>query len=231
LEELGEGYIRQETFTKRLTELNEEFVSKVDEVQSIRQQLVEELEGVALQGSVELQQYRNVDWDTLKARDPVAYKEHRLRFIELQEKVDAVKHRREGLKALHSQAEKLKHDRHVQRQMELATQAIPELKNPETVQKLIRFGQEVGLSEAEVRSIDDARELFVLNQARLYQESQRVRKEVEQRKEKKVAPKGFTPGAKEPANAEALKSTKRLKERLRATHSMDDAAMLLTNYI
>ena len=230
-EELVSGYLRNEEFTKRQTELEEKAQAKEAELDVERQRVADYLDGLILEGNVTLQKYRNFNWERLRADDPVAYRDARLEYIEAQEAQEARQGRRNQIAAMHQRAQEIKHESYLKSQKALAQKLIPEVADDSFVQSLVDYGKSVGLSEEDVRGISDAKSLFILNQARLFAESQVKKKEALQKKVSKDLPPVIKPGApKTKAQADSQRSKVGMAK-LRSTGNVRDAASILIDFV
>lgn len=229
-EELRSGYLRNEQLVKRQQELESQYSEKLAETEQYQQRLIEELELAAVENASELQRYRNLDWERLKNDDPDLYKDTRLRYIELQEAVQSKQAKRNQVLALHQQAQEIKHQAYLKTQQELAARLIPELNDEGFVDSVLNYGKQIGFSEDEMRGIADARVLFLLNQARLYANSQIKRKEAKEKMPKEL-PKVVKPGTPRSPSQEGNRKTRELQSKLSKTHDMRTAAALLEQFI
>lgn len=229
-EELLSGYLRNETLVKRQNELEEEYQAKTVELETDRQRLAEQLDALLLEGNVTLQKYRNVDWNALKQEDPESYRQARLEYIEAQETAQFHTQRRNQLAALDAQAKQLRHSAYLKSQHQLAEKLIPELKEEGFVDNLLKYGKSIGFTEDDIRGISDAKALFILNQARLYAESQVKRKEAHVKVSKDLPPV-IKPGAPKTKAQEGSHSAKVARAQLGKTHSIRDAAAVLLDFV
>ena len=229
-EELLSGYLRNETLVKRQNELEEEYQAKTVELETDRQRLAEQLDALLLEGNVTLQKYRNVDWNALKQEDPESYRQARLEYIEAQEVAQFHTQRRNQLAELDAQAKQLRHNAYLKSQHQLAEKLIPELKEEGFVDNLLKYGKSIGFTEDDIRGISDAKALFILNQARLYAESQVKRKEAHVKVSKDLPPV-IKPGAPKTKAQEGSHSAKIAREKLGKTHSLRDAAAVLLDFV
>lgn len=229
-EELRSGYLRNEQLVKRQQELESQYEDKISETEQYQQRLIEELELSAVESASELQRYRGLNWEQLKVDDPELYKDTRLRYIELQEAVQSKQAKRNQVLSLHQQAQNLKHQAYLKSQQELAARLIPEIKNEDFVESVLSYGKQIGFSEDEMKSIADARVLFLLNQARLYANSQTKRKEAKEKMPKEL-PKVVKPGAPRAPSVEGNRKTRDLQSKLSKNHDMRTAAALLEQFI
>ena len=230
-EELFAGYLRNEELVKRQTELETVAAEREAELEAERQRLADYLDEVILEGNVTLQKYKNVNWNELRAEDPEAYRQVRLEYVEAQEQQEARLSRRNAIAQMHKQAQAIKHQAYLRSQHELAQKLIPELKEEGFNNKIIEFGKSIGYSEDELRGIADAKALFVLNQARLYAESQVRKKAALEKKVSKDLPPVVKPGAPKTKAQESSNKQREAVNRLRQTKNLRDAASVLMDYV
>jgi hypothetical protein len=229
-EELRSGYLRNEQLVQRQGELEEEYSAKVIELEQDRQQLAEQLDALLLEGNVALQKYRNVNWEQFKQQDPDGYKQARLDYMEAQEQVQARAYRRNQIQALDNEASRIRHEAYLKSQQTIAATLIPELKEAGFIDNLLKYGKSVGYTEEDIRGIADAKALFILNQARLYAESQVKRKEAKAKVSKDLPPV-IKPGVpKTKAQADGQRSKAGLTQ-LRKTGNIKDAASILLDFV
>lgn len=225
LEELKTGYLRNEDLVQRRVALESEYSDKVTELEADREALRAELEQLTIMTMGNANRYDQVNWQQLKAQDPAKYQELRLEALEVKEQADALAKRRSDITALTKQAARLKQEARVQSQLVLARELIPEFNSdPDFGKKILAFSKTLGYTDDEVAAIDDARQLAVLNQARLYAESQVRKKAAVELKVTKDLPPALKPGAPKASNAEATKKTKLARQRLGNEKSIDAAA-------
>lgn len=230
-EELYSGYLRNEELVKRQTEVETKLQEREAELEAEQARVADYLEQLLLEGNVVIQKYRNIDWESLKAEDPDGYKQARLEFIEAQEQQQARAARRDQIVNMHKKAQEIKHQAYLQSQHKLAEQLIPELKQEGFADQLISFGKSVGYTEDELKSISDAKALFVLNQARLYAESQVRKKAALEKKVSKDLPPVVKPGAPKTKAQESSKQRREAIGKLKTTHSLRDAASVLMDFV
>lgn len=230
-EELYSGYLRNEELVKRQTEVESKLQEREAELEAEQARVADYLEQLLLEGNVVIQKYRNIDWEGLKAEDPDTYKQARLEFIEAQEQQQARAARRDQIVNMHKKAQEIKHQAYLQGQHKLAEQLIPELKQEGFADQLISFGKSIGYTEDELKSISDAKALFVLNQARLYAESQVRKKAALEKKVSKDLPPVVKPGAPKTKAQESSKQRREAIGKLKSTHSLRDAASVLMDFV
>lgn len=226
MEELQAGYLRNEQLVKRQTELESQFAEKERQLEEKEIQLTQELDNVIAGQAVELAQYQRVNWEQLKAEDPDQYAVLRAQYFDAQERFQQNRERQRQVLELRNKAEELKHQAYLRTQGELVRKLVPEFEDPEFQKTLVAFGEKLGYTENEVRSISNARDIYVLNQARLYAETQARRKAAEEKKVSKEVPPVLKPGAPKATGQEQKQKAKAAAQRFAKSHSARDAAQL-----
>lgn len=226
LTELKSGYLRQEEFTKRVTELEQKASEFQEQVSEREVALQRELEMAQVILAGDLSKYDNVDWNRLKTEDPATYQQLRLEAIDAKESLQGLQNRRNQIQSLHEEAQKIKQAVHVKAQIELATKLMPEFKEATFRDGLIKYGKDIGYTEDELYSMTDARQLLLLNQARLYAEGQVRRKEAVAKKATKELPPVVKAGAPKAKGSESKQAIKLASARFAKDHSVESAAAL-----
>lgn len=226
LTELKTGYLRQEEYTKRVTELEQKAEAFQEQVSEREVALQRELEMAQVILAGDLSKYDNVDWERLKTDDPATYQRLRLEAIDAKESLQGLQNRRNQIQSLHEEAQKIKQSVHVKAQIELATKLMPEFKEATFRDGLIKYGKDIGYTEDELYSMTDARQLLLLNQARLYAEGQVRRKEAVAKKATKELPPVVKAGAPKAKGSESKQAIKLASARFAKDHSVESAAAL-----
>lgn len=226
LTELKTGYLRQEEYTKRVTELEQKAEAFQEQVSEREVALQRELEMAQVILAGDLSKYDKIDWERLKAEDPASYQQLRLEAIDAKESLQGLQNRRNQIQSLHEEAQKIKQAVHVKAQIELATKLMPEFKEAAFRDGLIKYGKDIGYTEDELYSMTDARQLLLLNQARLYAEGQVRRKEAVAKKATKELPPVVKAGAPKAKGSESKQAIKLASARFAKDHSVESAAAL-----
>lgn len=226
LTELKTGYLRQEEYTKRVTELEQKAEAFQEQVSEREVALQRELEMAQVILAGDLSKYDKVDWEQLKTDDPATYQRLRLEAIDAKESLQGLQNRRNQIQSLHEEAQKIKQAVHVKAQIELATKLMPEFKEATFRDGLIKYGKDIGYTEDELYSMTDARQLLLLNQARLYAEGQVRRKEAVAKKATKELPPVVKAGAPKAKGSETKQAIKLASARFAKDHSVESAAAL-----
>ncbi|ARB31563.1 scaffolding protein [Pseudomonas tolaasii] len=224
LEELKSGYLRQEEFVNRQTALENDYLAKFEEVDAERSKLIDEIEQYAVIAIAGANQYKNINWDALRQQDPAKYQTLRLEALEAQERADGLAKRRSDLKAIANQREQILHQARVKHQTELAQKLIPEMAEADWAERMFKYGATVGYTPEDIGNIADARQLAVLNAARLWSESQVRRKAAAAKKDPVEVPEAIRPAARQSGTPEQSKQIKTALNRLRKDQSVDAAA-------
>lgn len=231
LVELKSGYLRQEEYTKRLAEVE----TKREEIETQLSQrevdLNRELELVQVMITGDLRKYDQVDWNRLKQEDPAKYQELRLEAVEAKERVQGIANRRAQIDAMRAKADQLKHEAYVKRQVEIAEKLIPNFREPEFKNAIVKYGESVGYTESEILGMSDARQLLLLNQARLYSEGQVRRKAALEQKVPEKLPPVVKAGAPKAKNSTAKVKAKQTGQRFAQEKSVEAAAAHFMNIV
>lgn len=234
LDELKKGYQLQKDYTQKTQVLSEER-TQVDtlkqQLESERQKYIQINQEILSQQQHALQAFDSVDWAELKATDPMGYmekvaekQEAERQFTEQQAKAERAltEQQAEANQRLQS---------YLQEQSVIVAQAIPEYSDPEQGEvfrnSIAQYARESGYADQEIQSIADARDLIVLNKARLYDELQAKRQEVRKKKGKakpSVRIKSSSPQGNVTKKTKAIEAK---KQKLARSGRTQDAESLL----
>ena len=184
LDELMKGYSRQSDYTKKTQEISEQrkqFQSSAEkhevemaQIRNERQQYVQTLQNIIEGSTQSLDKFVDVDWDTLKATNPIEYVTKREEYREMQEKIQAIQHEQVAVQSKQSEDMKQLHAQTLQREHQLMADALPEWGDPKKQHEIgshIRdYARVQGFSDEEIGSLVDHRSLIVLRKAMLYDE-------------------------------------------------------------
>jgi hypothetical protein len=228
--ELRAGYLRNEDYANKVVAHEAEYDSKLAALETREAELAEELRLASVMVTGDLNAYEQINWVGLKAADPAKYQELRVEYVEAKERAAAVEARRQNINAMHSKAQELRHQAYLKGQMALADSIVPGWREPKFLEDLVAFGKSVGHTEEEIRGISDARHLLVLNQAKLYAESQVRRKEAMDKKVTTKLPPVNKPGAVKEKTSTDRQVVKNAKAAFQRDKSVESAAALLMNF-
>ena len=238
LDELTKGYSRQSDYTRKtqelasernnMAQLQEQWSAEISQAQNERQQYVNALGQIVQQSMIGLEQFNDVDWDTLKEEDPIAWvtksqelknAQERIRTYQ-QQAIHAEKQSNQEVAKMRAMAAQEEHKKLVQ--------VLPEWSDNEARGKLATdlwsYATTQGFSENELNEVIDHRQFLVLMKAKKYDDLQNA-----DVKSKKIKNKPKVIRAGKGTNKKQTASSKRnvQMKRLRQTGHVDDAATLL----
>jgi len=238
LDELTKGYSRQSDYTRKtqelasernnMAQLQEQWSAEISQAQNERQQYVNALGQIVQQSMIGLEQFNDVDWDTLKEEDPIAWvtksqelknAQERIRTYQ-QQAIHAEKQSNQEVAKIRAMAAQEEHKKLVQ--------VLPEWSDNEARGKLATdlwsYASTQGFTENELNEVIDHRQFLVLMKAKKYDDLQNA-----DVKSKKIKNKPKVIRAGKGTNKKQTASSKRnvQMKRLRQTGHVDDAATLL----
>ena len=241
-DELLEGYSRQSDYTKKtqalaedrkeIEQVREQFKSEYGGLQTERSQYQQALGQLGAQLNAGIMRYQGVDWEKLKADDPVAYVTKRDEFREEQERIQAVHGQMQAVQQQQQADADRMHREAVVEQTAMLGKLIPEWNDAEkqpTISKSIReYALAEGYAKEEVDALIDARSVNVLLKAMRYDELQKA-----DVKTKKVRnrPKMAKPGTKRSKSDAARRRKAELSSKLEKSGKAVDAARLIEDLI
>jgi len=242
LNELLNGYSRQSDYTKKTQQLSQErqqmgqlqqqWQQEMIAAQTERQQYIDALGQVVNQSMTGLEEYANIDWETLKEDDPIAYVTRRDEFREAQENVRAM----QGQQAYAMQQQDAEMQNAIQyrtrEEMGMLVQKVPEWKDKETRQELTKNLREYatgqGFSPEEISSLIDHRSLIVLMKAQKYDAMQNSDVKSKKLKNKPSVIRAGTERSKK--SGDKVKRTAQMK-RLKQSGKVQDASALFEDFV
>ena len=242
LDELLSGYSRQSDYTKKtqqlaqerqgMAQLQQQWQQEMIAAQTERQQYIDALGQVVNQSMTGLEEYANIDWETLKEDDPIAYVTRRDEFREAQENVRSMQEQQAY--AMQQQDAEMQNAIQYRTREELGmlVQKVPEWKDKETRQELTKNLREYatgqGFSPQEISSLIDHRSLIVLMKAQKYDAMQNT--DVKSKKLKNK-PSVIRPGSpKDRGSGNKAKRTAQMK-RLKQSGHIKDASALFEDFV
>lgn len=226
--ELKSGYLRNEDYVTKVQVHEAEYLEKSAKVEQLEAELAEELQHASVIAVGDLAKYDTINWVALKQADPAKYNELRVEATEAREAANQIIQRREVIKQMHTQAQQLRHNAYVKGQIELADKLVPGFREPEFFASLVKYGEQIGYSKQDIENISDARQLLLLNNARLFAEGVVRRKNAEATQRPKAElPPVVKPGQKKSASTANNQKSKVLSARLKSDGSVESAAAYL----
>lgn len=235
LEELRAGYSRQSDYTRKTQEIAQQRKTIEQEIQAAREErerYAKQLEELAtLQPQV--QEPSQEQWEALYRENPVEWVRQRELWRESKEKREKLVREQQQVAFQQQQEQAQKLQQTVTEERQKLVEAIPEWRDPEVAKREIgeirRFAMDAGFTENEVAQIYDHRAVKVLHDAVRYR--QLMNKQAALTPMKPKSPKTAPPGASATPAEQQSASAKKLKQRLRETGRLQDAAALMENML
>ena len=230
IDELKNGYQRQADYTRKSQALaegrkeNEAIQSERIRLEQERQMYANGLQMLKEQQSAKLQEFKDVDWSTLKEEDPYAYMLKKDEYRDAQDKARNAAQQQQIVQQQQQQQEAQSRATFVQDQYSQLVNALPEWDNKEsTVKEDIRkFAISSGYAPEEVDQLADHRSVLILKKA---MEFDKLTKKVAPKKKAiKKVPKVQKSGRGKVKSEAADDKTKKKRARLRKSGHQDDAA-------
>lgn len=225
--ELRAGYLRNEEFVNRAATLEAEHQEKVTALELKEAELAKELLAASVMINGDLSKFENINWEALKEKDPELYKNAKIEAMEAKEKASLLNQRRTAIEKMHTEAQRLRHQAYLQSQAKLAEKMIPEFNDEGFFDKIVAYAATVGFTADDVASIADARQLVLLNSARLHAESVVRKKETVEKKLPKDLPPVVKPGQTKATDSGKRKATNQAANRMKSEKSVEAAAAYL----
>lgn len=227
-DEVKNGYLRQQDYTQKTQALAKERQDQAEFVKAQMEsvtQMSREL-GQLHQIDATLQQYQNVDWQRLRAEDPLSYSTHLAEFNDLRARrgdvVQQIGQKQQQLTA--KQAELFATQ--TREAADHMAKVVPGFGEAH-LKQMKDFGLKHGFTADELGKIADKRMLEVLYKASAYDKAQAETKQAV----KKVAQLPTRAAKPAPASAPAAaQKVEKLKNRLAQTGSVKDFGALLSSF-
>jgi|TARA_R110002051_G_scaffold46058_5_gene92689 hypothetical protein len=242
LDELLKGYSRQSDYTKKTQELSQQrrgmddlhkkWESEIAQIGSERQYYVNALQS-AMDGSMgQLNQFANIDWETLKNENPLAYVTKRDEYRETQDNLRRFEAQQKEAIAAQKAANHESHQRMVHEEHGKLVEALPDWAEPDKRQSL---GEEIkayavsqGYSPQEIKGLVDHRNFLTLYKSMKYDKASSpdvVKKKV------KNKPRVIRAGSPRVKSDNDRTQRRKSMKRLQGTGHIDDASALLEDFI
>jgi len=163
-------------------------------------------------------------------KDPIGFMESKLQYDEDKSNYDQRMYQVQMMQQQTSAQQEQAHQAYLQEQVEVLTQYIPEIADPEKGGRLkgdiMQAGIDYGFTAEEMANVSDARYVRALNDARKYRQLIANRKQAQQKGSN--ARPVVKAGAKRTTDSQVA-SRKKAQSRLQNTGSIDDALGLILN--
>jgi hypothetical protein len=230
IDELKNGYQRQADYTRKSQALAEQR-KETENIQSERMQLEQErqmyangLQMLQEQQSAKLNDFSNVDWETLKQEDPYQYMIKKDELRDAQEKVQNVAQQQQHIQQEQMQQQQAAKSEFVRTEYARLIEALPEWEDKQsTIKTDIRdYASSIGFRPEEIDQLADHRSVLVIKKAMEFDKL--TKKVAPKKKAVKKVPKVQKSGrgnSKEDAATEAIKKK---RTRLQKSGKQQDAA-------
>ena len=234
LEELQSGYQRQQDYTRKTQALAEErktYEGKMSELEQTQATLMQNAQVVNEMLNAELKQFESVDWAKLKADDPVGYVQKQLEMQEVQKKQYELREHVQSAYEQNQKAQMEERQRFVEMERKEALKQFPQWKDDakrmDHQRRIVEYATSLGYSDQELQSIVATRDLLVLDKARQWDEYQKTKQQVTQKKSAPSVRKVVKSKGKPSESTSRKKVVSERRERLRKSGSLRDAAQLM----
>ena len=228
--ELKSGYLRNEDYVNKVNALQVEHDAKVEALEAKQAELVDELRALSVIVTSDAARYDKINWEALKQQDPERYATLRVEALEAKEQAQKLEQRRQQVQQLHEKAQQVRYEVYVKQQTELVEKLIPNIREPEVLQGLLAYGQEVGYTKDEILNMVDARQLLLLHNSMQHAKSVVRRKEAVEKKVSKDLPPVVKPGQQKPKSSTDRLVVKNARARLQKEQSVDAAAAVFATF-
>lgn len=232
LEELKAGYQRQSDYTRKSQALaegrkeNEAIQSERIKLEQERQMYANGLQMLKEQQQSKLQEFKSVDWETLKEEDPYAYMLKKDEYRDAQDKARNAVQQQRIVQQQQSQQESQARATFVQDQYSQLIKALPEWNDDKSTVKddIRKFALSAGYAPEEVDQLADHRSVLILKKA---MEFDKLTKKVAPKAKKvKKVPKVQKSGRGKVKSESANDLSNKKRTRLRKSGTQEDAASI-----
>ena len=233
LEDLTASYLRQSDYTKKtqaIAEQRKDLDSHLAEMSHERQTIQQERAQYAnaLKSVIEnsnIDRWANVDWENLKAQDPLEFALRKDEFREEQDKIRRAQDEHNRMTHLQSQENQRLYQEARHSEGEALVAALPDWGEPEKqrviADQLRVYANSVGFEDQEVNALLDHRQILTLRKAMLYDALQET--DVKSKKIK-GKPKVIRAGKGIDKKAQSKRQRASTMTRLKKTGHVNDAA-------
>jgi hypothetical protein len=242
IDDLVKGSLRQADYTRKTQALAEQrkqaedfsskYASEVEQIQAERNYYVQSLQHL-IDGSMgEVDKFANLDWEQLKAEDPLEYVSMKDEFRDRQERFHSIQHEQQQAQGRQEAVVAQNYSQSLAEEGKKLEEALPEWKDPKLRQKLVTklrsYAADQGFTEDELTSLSDSRSVMVLLKAQKYDELQKTDVKSKKLRNKPRVVRSGSPSRKADNDKARRKSD---MKRLRQTGHINDAVGLFEDFI
>ena len=242
IDDLVKGSLRQADYTRKTQALAEQrkhaedfsskYASEVEQIQAERNYYVQSLQHL-IDGSMgEVDKFANLDWEQLKAEDPLEYVSMKDEFRDRQERFQAIQYEQQQAQGRQQAVVAQNYSQSLAEEGRKLEDALPEWKDQKLRQKLVSklrsYATDQGFTEDELTSLSDSRSVMVLLKAQKYDELQKTDVKSKKLRNKPRVVRSGSPSRKADNDKARRKSD---MKRLRQTGHINDAVGLFEDFI
>ena len=232
-DELKSGYQRQKDYTKKtqqLAEQRKDYEAKLSEITGQHNQFLEQAQIANQLLNRDLEKFKKVDWDKLKADDPVGYVQKQIEYQDTRDQQTQLRQQAQLVHEANLKSQKDAYDRNLEVERKQALEYFPEWKSKDKAAvhqaKNVEYGRTLGFTDEELATISSAKALLIMDKARQFDSLQNTKKGITQ-KVKPAMRKLVKPKGKAPKGSAQRKHMAEGRERLQKSGSIRDAAALM----
>ena len=242
IDDLVKGSLRQADYTRKTQALSEQrkqaedasehYSSELAQIQAERNYYVQSLQHL-IDGSMgEVDKFANLDWEQLKAEDPLEYVSMKDEFRDRQERFQAIQYEQQQAQRRQQAVVAQNYSQSLAEEGRKLEDALPEWKDPKLRQKLVSklrsYATDQGFTEDELTSLSDSRSVMVLLKAQKYDELQKTDVKSKKLRNKPRVVRSGSPSRKADNDKARRKSD---MKRLRQTGHINDAVGLFEDFV
>lgn len=233
LDELRNGYQRQQDYTKKtqaLAEQRKAYEENASKLEQAHTQFMEQAQLAAELLNRDMKKYQAIDWNALKTENPVEYVAKQIEFQDLQKQKEELRQQAQQVYEHNLRVQAEEAQKMVEAEQKRILEIWPEWKDQEKAksnfEEISGYAKAQGYSPQEIASIVKARDLVVLDKARKYDELMAKKETVETKRKPKVK-KVVKSKGKEPKGRSQRRRIDESKQRLKKSGSLNAAAEYL----
>ena len=229
LEELKKGYQLEKNYTKRVQKLQEES-KELEGLQSTlnaeRQQYLQLMELAATNQLAEVNKAKELLGTIDKENDPVAFVKQQLRVQEIE---DNLRQSIAGFQQAKAQADKQQQEQRaklMEQEQAKLSEILPEWVSPEFQKSVVEYARGQGYDDDTLANLMTARDVSVINKARLYDELV-SKKATVKKKRQPVVKKKVKASSPPTAQTRKARAVKEQRQKLKSSGKVTDAAQAI----
>lgn len=236
LEELKKGYQLEKNYTKKsqqLAEEQKELATLKEQVQAERDKYLQINQQLAQQQATELEAAKADLAAIDRNDDPLGFVQKQLDIQAIEQDLNNRQAQMETAKTQELQAQQVRMQQYVQEQSVLLAEQLEGWNDPEQAKAIqdgiLKFAMTQGYSDADLANVTSARDIIVLNKARLYDEMQSKKAQVRQKRAPRKASPKVRAAQPKGESAKKARAVKAKRDQFKSSGSVKDAQQLMTD--